>query len=192
MAKSFDFQVMSTTMLGAVNENFKKFMKDEFSSPPAVKTIPVFLNDFGRMEASGLRKFHGRSYISVIYFYLSEKHFAKNDICGSVVLYLREGVAYPLIKAMGYVGANEKITEEGLADMGGELCNMLVGTFKNDISNLGYKDIFMSAPEKYIDLVPDGVRLFDKGQKVYQEFSFFLWDVRAIVVDLVMADVPRK
>jgi hypothetical protein len=183
---------MSTTMLGAVNDSFKKFLKDEFSSPPTVKTNPVFMNDEARMESSGLRKFHGRSYISVIYFYLSEKHAQKEQICGSIILYLREGVAYQLIKAMGFVTQNEKITEEGLADMCGELCNMLVGAFKNDVSNLGYKDLYMSAPEKYIDMVPQGVRLFDKNQKLYQEFSFYLWDVRAIVVDVVLADVPRK
>ncbi len=192
MGKPFDVQSMTTAMMGAVNDNFKKILKDEFSSPPTVKTSPVIINDDACMEASGLRKFHGRSYISVAYFYLSEEHAKKNQVCGTLVLYVREGLAYQLIKAMGRVSQNEKITEENLANACAEACMILAEKFKKDIANLGYKELYAATPEKHMDMVSSGVRLFDKNQKFFQEFSFYLEDVRAIVVDVVLSDIPRR
>lgn len=192
MAKSFDFQAMSTTMPGVVQESFKKFLKDEFSTSPSVNVNSVFMNDFGGMEASGLRKFHGRSYVSAVYFYLSEKHAEKKETCGTIVVYLRESVVFQLVKATSRLGQNEKITEEILLNASGEFSNTLAENLKKNLTNLGYKDLFVSPPEKRVDLFPEGVKVFDKGIKSYQEFSFYLWDVKAIVVDVIMSEVPRR
>lgn len=191
MAKSFDAQVMNTAVINAVTESFKKSLKEDFSSPPTADTKSLLFNDFGGMQASGLRKFHGRSYVSVIYFYLSEKQSEKNEVFGTFVLYVRDSAAYALARSMGRTGQSEKNTEEVVMSAVGEICNIIAGNFKDGISNLGYKKLFTSTPQNYMDMVPQGAKVFDKGQKNYHEYNFYLGDVRAVVIDAVMADVPR-
>lgn len=190
--KEFDPQLLSKTMMGTVTEIFQKTSTENFSQGPTAKTRMIWIaeQDTDKMQVPAPDKFMGRCYISVITLHLSARHLEKKIPCGTVVLYVNQPVALQLLKSLKNFSGHD-ITEEQVIDYCGEFCNIIVGGFKNDLANLGYADLTISAPSNYINLVPEGAP-FEQKQEKYQEVTFYFWNEPALVVDITLAPIPMR
>jgi len=190
--KKFDFQVLSTTMMGAVSDIFGKMCSEKFTRPPEVKTRAIWVdkNNPEKMSASGFDKHIGRCYVSAINFYFSPKHMEKKKTCGAMIVYTRQSCASNLLRALK-MSSEEKMKEKDLMDMLGEFCNMMAGSFKSSLAGIEYVDLTISAPLSFRDEVEGGVD-FDFAQDEYQEFRFSLWQETAFIVDLTLSAIPKS
>ncbi|MCA9407140.1 MAG: hypothetical protein KC733_00480 [Candidatus Omnitrophica bacterium] len=184
--EKFDPQVLATTMMGGVKSIFEKMSTLTFSQDPEFKEREIIEYD-SRWRVFGLEKFNSACYVAVINFYRSTADQELHKACGAFVLYIEEGNAAKLLKALGY----PDVDDEDLSimfDIVGELCNVLAGQFKNDLLGLGFPDLVMSAPQKYRNDVPDGVE-FEYEQTTYYELSFFLWKEKVFVIDATLGSL---
>jgi len=185
----FDSQVLATTLMGVVGGAIEEMANTTFTKDPEFAQKDLIEYD-GRMRADGMEKFNGPCYVAAISYYLSTKELKKHDACGAFVLYVNEEFAEKVMHALGHKHI-EAEDEESVLDGVGELCNLLSGNFKSEISNLGYKDLSMSAPVKHRNTIPEGIE-FSYDQYDKYECSFYLWNEKTIVVDITMAKIPNK
>lgn len=186
--KIFDVQVLSTTLMGIVKTTLENMCKLSFSQEPVME-VKNIIEYKGRMRISGMEKFNGPTYVSAINFYLNQADQDKNRACGIFVSYLESENAPKILRGMGY--DFDEDDDESIKDCFGEFCNVIAGSFKNEISNLDYLELLMSAPSKYINSVPDGMAFsYDQYEKV--EVSFFYWNKKIIVAEVSLTDLPMK
>ncbi|MBF0619169.1 MAG: chemotaxis protein CheX [Candidatus Omnitrophica bacterium] len=189
MAKEFDIQALNTTIIGVVEETFGRLLKVKFTSEPvAVQREIVEYNS--RMRVFPMEKFNGPVYVSVINFYLSTPDLNAGKAIGTFVFFVKEDVADKLLKAFG-VRLGESDNEDLLMDNCGEFCNILAGSIKNELANLGYVDLTLSAPSKYKSSIPEGVQ-FDYNLYQKQDISFSFWNQKCIAIEACMGQVPLK
>ncbi len=190
--KKFDFQILATTMMGAVSNIFDSMCSEKFSDSPGIKkNIIIQQTDNGRMTASGAKKkYYGGCHISVINYYIDARHMEKKKTCGAVIVYIKTNCLVKLFKALGYPILDDK-DEDILSDICGEFCNMIAGGFKGDLAGIGYVDMCMSAPSNYLNIVTPGVE-YRRNQKEYYELTFYLWDTNAVTVDVTLSPIPLK
>ncbi|MBF0594880.1 MAG: chemotaxis protein CheX [Candidatus Omnitrophica bacterium] len=189
MAKEFDKQVLSTTIIRVVEDTFKKMLRIEPTASPVAAEKDIIEFD-GRMRVFPMEKFNGPVYVAFTNFYLSDNDLKNDQALGTFVLFVKEEVVEKLFKAFGR-SSKDAEDEENLMDIVGEFCNILSGNFKNELVALGYKDLLMSTPFKSRNSVPDGVA-FDYELFQKQEFSFTFWNQKCIVVEACIGDVPLK
>ena len=137
-----------------------------------------------RMRVFGMEKFNGPCFISVINYYSSEVDLKAHKAGGAVVLYIEEGNAAKLLKALGFKKFDEE-DNDAVLKMCGEFCTLLAEDYKKELSSLGYKDLVLSAPSNYLNGVPEGVE-FSYDQYVKYEMSFYLWKQKTVVLDVTM------
>lgn len=187
--KNFDVQVLNTTLMGCIEDILGKMSGVAPTEPPQVRTLDIIEYD-GRMRVTGMEKFNAPSYVSVVNYYLNPADLERHKAKGALVVFVDAENAGKLFKSLGFFVPDDE-DEVSMMDACGELCNLLGGSFKNEISNLGYLDMSMSAPNNYRNTVMQGVE-FSQDQTSKQEFSFFYWKRKAIVVEVTMAGVPQK
>jgi hypothetical protein len=187
MAKAFDVQVLNTTIMGVVQETFRKMLHVESVVDPLVVEKDIIEYN-SNMRVFPMEKFNGPVYVSGINFYLTQRELEKNNPDGTFVLFVKEDVAEKLLKAFGRP-AKEAEDEDILMDIVGEFCNILAGNLKNELVGLGYSDISMSAPSKHKNSIPDGVP-FDYELYVKQEITFTYWNQKCIVIEACMGNIP--
>ncbi|MCA9401611.1 MAG: chemotaxis protein CheX, partial [Candidatus Omnitrophica bacterium] len=153
--QSFDPQVLSTSIMSVVDETFKTMCNLSFTSEPKFGESEIIEYE-SRMRVFGLEKFNGPCYVTVINFFLDDKKLQQEDPCGTMVVYFEEDCASKILKALGYQIFNED-DEETVMDNCGEFCNVIAGNFKNELVNLGYKELVINAPLKYRNDIPEGV-----------------------------------
>ena len=189
MAKVFDKQVLNTTIMGVVQETFKKMLHVESAVEPVVVEKDIIESD-GRMRVFPMEKFNGPAYVAFVNFFSTEKDVSDNIPAGTFVLFVKEDVAEKLLKAFGLPSSSAE-DEEILMDNVGEFCNILVGNVKTDLVELGFVDFFMSAPYKYKNSIPEGVP-FDYSLYQKQEISFTFWNQKCIVIEVCMGYIPQE
>lgn len=187
--EQFDPQVIATTIMGVVQDTFEKMCHASFSKPPEFVEKKIIEYN-SKMRVFGLEKFNGPCYASVINFYVNLHYQEKKETCGTFVLYVEEDIALRMLKELGYTGFNEE-DEDLIKDSCGEFGNVIAGNFKNELKEIGYSDLIISAPTTYKNDIPDGVD-FPYSQDKLCEIGFYLWKEKAIVIDMTMAAVPTK
>jgi chemotaxis protein CheY-P-specific phosphatase CheC len=139
------------------------------------------------MRLFGLEKFNGPCYIGDINLYADKNALDQKNTCGLVALFVKEDIAPDLAKAMGNKGLDVE-DPEIIKDTVGELCNVIVGQFLNELRAFGYKDITISAPIKDYNDVPEGVD-FPYNETKYYEITFFVKKEKTFVINVAIAPV---
>ncbi len=188
--KLLDFQVVATTMMGVVSDSMKTMCSEKFSDSPSAAAKYIYVDENNRMLAKGSDKgYFGGCHIAVINFFRTERDKENNNhACGAVVVYFRNDCLVKLFKAMGFPIENDKDVAM-LRDICGEFCNIVAGSFKNELVKMGFINLPMSAPDVFLDSVAAGVA-FSEGETKYHELSFYFWNMKAFVIDVTMAPIP--
>ncbi|MEI8011730.1 MAG: chemotaxis protein CheX [Candidatus Omnitrophota bacterium] len=189
MPKIFDVQVLNTTIMGVVQETFKKMLHVDFSGQPAVieKNIIEYQS---RMRVFPMEKFNGAAYVAYVNYFLSDKDIEKNKVVGTFVLFVKEDIGEKLLKAFG-VPAAEADNENVMMDNVGEFCNIIAGNVSNELAGFGYVNLSMSSPYKAKNSVPEGIP-FDYALYHKQEIAFTFWNQKCIVIEACMGEIPQK
>lgn len=180
MAQKLDFQVMATTLMGAVNESVAGFLKVKPDKDPTVVTKPLYAQD--KWDVSTYAEFVDGSYITVIYFYHHARDKGSKRYCGMMVLYTSTAAINYVVRVFGYKNAAEAGNEMA-ADAAGELGNNIAGVFKKDLSGLGYPELEISTPIKFKGF--SGGLDFPKGEKSFHRITSYVWGT-TIVMDVIL------
>lgn len=184
MPPKIDFQVMATTLMGAVGDTFRTMCNEELSQNPTFESHPVDWLEKGRMKVSSYSKLCVSSYISYIYYYASDAHRKKYRPSGVVIVYVKDSGIMKLLPALGY--STKDFTNQDLVkDMVGEICNNIAGGVKNELSPLGFASLEISTPFNHKDIVPGGVVL-PKKVKECHEVDISLWGSKYIIIDIAL------
>ncbi len=179
----FDLKAVATTLMGCVKSALEKMCNVEFSQEP--KFVEKEIIEYNsRIRTFGLEKFDGPCHIIAINLYENENHLETKNACGAVILYFEEEMAKSLVKSAGQGLDSEDA--ETITNYCGEICNMVIDLFKNELSSFGYSDLTISAPLKYRNDVSEGVDFRYSEDKIY-ETSFYLNKQKAIVADVTLA-----
>ena len=181
MAEKLDFQVMATTLMGAVNESVTGFLKVKSDKDPTIVTKVLYAQN--KMDISTYGEFCDGSYISIIYFYHHEKDKGTNRYCGMIILYVNTSAINYLVRVFGYknaADAGEKVAADAVA----ELCNNVAGLFKKDLNGLGYPELEISIPLKFKGFASQ--LDFPKGQKNFHRITSYVWG-QTLVMDIILA-----
>ena len=100
--KPFDPQLLSEAMTGAVTNTFIEMCSVKFTQPPSLKKAPVSVTKEGKIKAYGHEKLNAASFISIIAFALSPKHYEKNKISGFLTVYIKESCVLKLFQSIGF------------------------------------------------------------------------------------------
>lgn len=189
MPKDLDKQVLSTMAMEVVKDTFKKMLQVEFSAPPFAveKNIIEYKS---RMRVSPMEKFNAPAYVSYVNFYLSQKDLQAETAVGTFILCVKDVVVEKLSKAFK-LSSKDAENENLQMDNVAEFCNILAGNVSNELTKLGYANLFMSAPYKGMNAIPEGVP-FDYALYSKQEISFFFWNEKCMVVELCIGRVPLR
>ena len=189
MAKQFDIQILSTSILGVVQDTFKKMLHVELQGQPIV-TEKEIVEYQSRMRVFPMEKFNGPAYVAYVNYYFSEEDIKTEAVVGTFVLFVKEDVVDKLLKAFG-VSSKEAEDENVVLDNVGEFCNIIAGNLSNELTGLGYANLSMSSPKKGKNFLPDGVP-FDYELFSKQEMLFSFWNQKCIAIEACMGYVPRK
>lgn len=180
---------LQSLLLGEVVKRIlEKKAEIYLSSKPQLvkKNITEFMK---KMRVTGLSKFEGRTYISTVNFYLSDEDLESHEAIGAIVLYLPEIHIVKILQDLGYPVIDED-DEDALEDACGSFCNMIAGSFKAGLSQLGYEEIVMSHFSSYQNDVINGVE-YSHFQHQLFEVSFEIKGEKMIVADLTLDQVPK-
>lgn len=181
--KAAESQPIATTCLKVIQEAIQSKSMQVFSQDPVIAQREIIEYD-SRMRVFPMEKFNGPCYITVVNYYLTDQDLKNHNAYGAFVLYIEEECAGKLLKSLGHKGFDED-DEETVLDICSEFCKLLASNYKNELKNLGYKDLVMSDPLKYHNVVPEGVE-FNYSEYVKYELSFYLWKQKALVVDITL------
>lgn len=188
--KKFDQQVLSTTMMSAVNEVFNKMCSEKFSRSPSVRPSVINIEKFRKINVSGFEKFYQNSFISAVNLFKSESDQGKNTICGFVVVYIKEAGLWNVFKALQFP-VPEHIVAGTLLDLCGEFCNIISGEFRNQLGKMGYPNILTSAPMSAAGALSIEAAHIPRGLEDCQELSFYLFDTKTVIVDVSLSHLVR-
>ena len=181
MLEKLDFQVMATTLMGAVNESAAGFLKVKPDREPVIITKPLYAEK--KLDVSAYGDFIDSSYISVIYLYHHKEDKGSDRHCGMLILYINTSAINYLVQVFGY--KNALVAGEDMSsDAAGELCNNITGVFKKDLRSLGYPELEISPPMKFKGFVA-GLD-YPKGEKNFHRITAYFWG-QSIVVDVILA-----
>lgn len=182
------FYVQALLLSEVVKRTLEQKAGIELSSHPEIEKVPI-VDFMKRMRVWGLDKFKENTFISTVNMYSSKEDMDKDKALGAIVLYM-EGEFIPyLFKRLGYPDIDDQ-EEQDIEDAIGTFCNLIAAKFKQGIIQIGYKELEMSHFSSYQDQVSGGVA-YDSSQDFKYELSFYIRDVKRIVVDLTMATIPK-
>ncbi len=187
--KSFDNQVLNTTIMGVVEETFKQMCHVDFSAEPVVTEKDIIEYD-ARMRLFPMEKFNAPAYVGVVNYYFTQKDLEDQAAIGTFAFFVKEEVVEKLFRAFNRP-VSEAEDEAVCADVVGEMTNILAGNVKNELRSLDYQDLIISAPFKYKNVVPEGVQ-FDYNLFKKQEIVFSYWREKCIAIEACMGYVPQK
>lgn len=184
--KALDSKTLTTTCINIVESTMQQMGNLQFSKPPESVERKI-IEYHSRMRVFGMEIFNAPCYISVINYYLSDRHQKNHDSCGAFVLYIEEENAGKLLKTLGYKGLDET-DPAAMSEACGELGNVLGGNFKNEMAKLSGVSLITSAPANYHNTVPEGAE-FHFGEYVKYETSFHIWKQKLLAVDVTMGSI---
>ena len=151
-----------------------------------LKPIIEFKN---RMRVSGIEKFDGVTYISVVYFYINEDLMKQNQPVGTLIIYMEDEYVEEFLRKLDYPKIDED-DQDAVEDACGTICNLIAGNYKSGLTQLGYQELMMSHFMSYRGEVINGVE-YDRTQKQKYEICFEIKNQRRIVAELVMGKIPK-
>ena len=132
-----------------------------------------------------------------LYYNLSYEELYKHETdadqhlaLGAIILYIAENYCGKLIRKLEYPLFTDDDDPEYQLDACGTLCNLIAGNFKNGLTQLGYKELYMSYYSTYENEVINGVE-FDPTQTICYEINFEINGERRLVIDYTTGLVPR-
>lgn len=190
MSKSLDPDMLVKIFLSVAQQAFAATSGKIVPTDDATFKALNIIEYQGRMGSSGMEKFNGPTYVAGVSFFLSEQDRDKRRAKGALVLYLEASNAEKFFRGFGFPVPDEDDEEEASAACG-KICALLAEKFKGKLSETGFPELFLSKPACNKNSLPDGVD-FSHDQKQKQEISFYFWKKKAMVVDITMADLPRR
>ncbi len=187
--KGMDPEVLTTTLMGVIEQALAKMNSVTATDAPQIKTIDI-VEYQNRMRVTGMEKFNAPSFVSIANYYLTPSDMEKHRAKGALVLYVDLENAGKLFKALGFTVPEDE-DDSSMMDINGEFCGLLVAAFKSELVRLGYVDLVVGGPHNYKNSVMEGVE-YSPDQQNKLEFSFFYWKRKAIVVELTLAAIPLK
>lgn len=187
MAKSLEPQILVKTFLDVAHKAFDGTFGKLIPSDPSTQRTQNIIEYQGRMSATGMNKFNGPTHIAAVSFYSNEQDRDKHRAKGAIVIYLEASNTEKVLRAFGHTVGDDDEEEETLTACG-KICVMLANKLKD---SLGCSSLVISEPATGKNNVPEGVD-FSGDQNQMQEFSFYFWKKKAMVVDITMADVPHR
>ncbi len=149
------------------------------------KSVTEFVK---RMRVSGLTKFDERTYLSTVNFYRNVSDQEAEKSAGVIIIYIPETQIVHLLNDIGYPVHNEEDTV-ALEDACGSFCNLVAGTFKSGLTQLGYKELEMSHFSSYQNEIVDGVEYAPEVPFVY-EITFERRGEIKLKADINMGNLP--
>ena len=189
MAKQLDVQVVNSAVLKSFEEILSKVTTMVATTSPETKTQEIVEYD-NRMRISGMEKFSAPSYISAVNYYLNQGELEKHHAKGVLIVYVDTENASKLYKGLGFQFPDDE-DDNSMLEANAKFCQMIAEKFNSELASAGYGSLVMSAPSNYKNNAIEGVE-FSPDQKQKQEYSFFYWKRKTIVVEVSMADIPRK
>ncbi len=188
--KGIDSEILMSKMMGILESQLSKMTGVIATSPPETKEKDIVEYE-NRIRINGLEKFQAPSYISAINYYLNEADAKRaGKAKGALILYVDVENSGKIYKALGLPFPDDE-DDASMMNCNGAFCKIIGDAFKNELVNMGYVDLFMSAPDNYRSSIVDGVE-FSLDQKKMLEFSFFYLKRKSIVVELSLAGLPMK
>jgi hypothetical protein len=184
-----DELTLQAMMLSEVVKRILRVKGDiELSSPPRMskKNIVEFMK---RMRISGLSKFEEKTLLSSVNFYANELDAENHRALGAIIIYIEENYSSKLFRDLDYPLFDSDDTES-LLDACGSFCNVVAGNFKAGLTQLGYKELYMSHFSTFENEVINGIE-YDPTQTQVYEIIFDIKEEKRIVIDLTMGLVPR-
>ena len=175
-------------LLGKVVKHIFDKASIRLSSKPKLTARPI-ISFMKRMRVSGLEKFSGKTFLSVINFYRSDTDLKRRKTAGALVVYISEENIYHLVKQLDYPVENEE-DHAALMDSCGALTNLVAGSFKSGLIELGYQEIRMSHFSSYENTVIDGVE-YDPRESQYYEVVFEVQGQPCLTIDLTMGPLEH-
>lgn len=179
---------MSLAMAVAVRKIFREKAEVRFTREPVIEKKPI-THFMRRMRVDPMEKFNAPTVVSFIHFYKNRKDMDLRKPAGVLLCYVELAQLTNLLKMLEYPDIDDD-DEEQVEDACGALCNIIAGTFKNELVNLGYQPLEMSAFESYINSVLDGVAYPLKSLNKY-EVSYEIGGKKMLVTEMVMAPLIR-
>jgi hypothetical protein len=160
----------------------------QLSTEPEFRLVHI-VEFMKRMRVWSLDKFRGKTFISVINFYMSDEDMENHKATGAVIVYIGEEYVMTLLKKLGYPELDED-NEEMLEDACGTFLNIVSAKFKEGMIQLGYRELVMSHFVSFQNEAINGIE-YDPKQKEKYEISFEIGGYKRIVFELTMGNVPR-
>lgn len=189
LGKVPDELTLQAMMLAEVVKRILKVKGDvDLSSPPRLnkKNIVEFMK---RMRVSGLSKFDEKTLLASVNFYANETDADNHKALGAIIVYIEENYASKLFRNLDYPLFDSDDTDT-LLDACGSFCNLIAGNFKAGLTQLGYKELYMSHFSTYENEVVNGVQ-YDLSQTQIYELTFDIKEEKRLVVELTMGILPR-
>lgn len=179
---------LAISLADVVKHMFRKTGRTELSGDPLVQRKPV-IEYMHRMRVFGMEKFETPTFISSVNYYLTEKDLYEHKTLGTVIIYVEQDYVGRLLRILQYPVIDED-DEDALKDACGTLCNVIAGQFKAEIVNLGYVDLHMSHFSSFRNSAFEGIE-FNSFQKEKYEISFFIGQIKRLVVEVTMGQIPK-
>lgn len=179
---------MSLAMAVAVRKIFREKSQLRFTREPIIEKKPI-THFMRRMRVDPMEKFNAPTVVSYIHFYKNRKDMDLRKPAGVLLSYVELSQLLNLLKMLEYPDIDDD-DEEQVEDACGALCNIIAGAFKNELVNLGYEPLEMSAFESCINSVIDGVSYPLKSVNKY-EVSYEIGGEKMLVTEMVMAPLIR-
>jgi hypothetical protein len=189
VAKGFDPQLLTKTVLTVAQDIFGRQSKVQPTDPPTSETHKL-IEYQGRMSVNAMKKFNSPAYISGISFYLTPQDKEKHKAVGVLVLYIEASNAEKLLKSFGYtIGEDEE--DEEVVNACGKLCTVFAEGLKNELKKANFPELILGAPVSEKNSLTEGVE-FGSAQTEKQEISFNFWKKKTLVLDVVLSNLTAR
>ncbi len=180
---------MSIIMSVAIKKLFFDKSEIKFTSDLIIKKNMI--TQFGnRMRVDGMEKFNQSTVFSVVNLFNGSKAAEANKPIGLVIVYIERKFVPEMLRLLHYPYI-EYDDDQDVLDGTGTIANLIAGQFKKELRGQGYIDLEMGPFQSYINKIPNGVE-FPINQTNRYEITFDIDEVKRLVVEMVMAPVPKS
>lgn len=189
--KESNDEALFTLALGltaAVKKTLYELAEAKFSREPIIEKRGI-VQFVKRMRVDAMEKFNQTSVFSAVHYYLDTKQLDKDIPVGLIIIYMEKKFIPETLRLLKYPYIDYDDDDE-VKDGCGAIANLVAGQFKKEFIALGYKDLEMSHFQSFINSAPDGINFpIDQNQKY--EISFHIDEVKRLVVEMIMGDIPK-
>ena len=143
-----------------------------------------------KMTITGMEKFNGLTYISVVNYYLSDLDKQKQNTLGALILFVAEGNLPTFVSKLGFPKVDDENPDE-MKEGCGKVCNELSEAFKEKLISLGYPKLLNSDIQNHRNNVPQGVNFCYKEYDKF-EINFSIENRKVLSTELTLGVMPRS